>query len=78
MKNKNFTKYATWEEKRFIDNLGSYRGDTIEPKSPRPILLQGLKRGYAVRTEWDELNKAEIIAHLNVALMHAGANPRTI
>ena len=70
MTQKNNTTYATWEEKQFIDNLGSYRGNTIELKQPRKNLLQKLKRAYAVRTKWDGLNKSEIITHLNGALLN--------
>ena len=75
--------YTTWEEKRFIDSLGTYSEQayrsgqrSVEP-TPRKELLKRYAKASKNR-DWQNLNGPEIIAHLHVSMVDAGVDLKTI
>lgn len=62
------TLWGTASEKAFIDELGTHTKQVVNDPSYRLCLLQGYKKGIALRQVWDSIDQFEIIDYVNDAI----------
>lgn len=62
--------WGTQSELTFVDNLGNWkdRGKLVLTAATKITLLTGYRQGLMLRTEWREMSRAELLAHVDEQL----------
>lgn len=66
------------DELAFIDNIGFWRGPVEMTAHQKVELLQGYRRGLELRKQWVNLDREQLLQHVDKLISHYSAINPTI